>query len=67
MLQAIEVIVEPGGAIRPLDEVHVAVSTRAVLTLLPQAGPAPEPGNGAAILVLRSFPTSRLGTNSGKL
>jgi len=61
MLQAIEVIVEPGGAIRPLDEVHVTVPTRAVLTLLPQAAtplaePAPESGNGAAILALLNTP-----------
>jgi hypothetical protein len=31
MLQAIEVIVEPSGAIRYLEEFHVATPTRAVL------------------------------------
>ncbi len=61
MLQAIEVIVEPGGTIRPLDEFHVTIPTRAVLTLLPPTAaqpvePAPEPGNGAAILALLKTP-----------
>lgn len=52
MLQAIEVIVEPGGTIRPLEELRVAVPTRAVLTLLETAAaPAdqPEPGSPEAI------------------
>jgi hypothetical protein len=59
MLQAIEVIVEPGGTIRPLDELHVTVPTRAVLTLLaPATTPLdePEPGNGVAILTLLKTP-----------
>lgn len=56
MLQAIEVIVEPSGIIRPLDEFHVSVPTRAVLTLLSPAEPAPEPGNGSAILALLQTP-----------
>lgn len=61
MLQAIEVIVEPSGTIRPLDEFHVTVPTRAVLTLLPTAAPppaepTPELGNGAAILALLKTP-----------
>jgi hypothetical protein len=62
MLQAIEVIVEPSGTIRPLEELHVTVPTRAVLTLLetpvPPAAtqPTAEPGNGAAILALLQTP-----------
>ena len=53
MLQAIEVIVEPDGIIRPLEEFHVTVPTRAVLTLLEMPTPAteePERGSGAALL-----------------
>ena len=52
MLQAIEVIVEPNGVIRPLEEFHVTVPTRAVLTLLemPTPNTEPERGSGAALL-----------------
>jgi hypothetical protein len=52
MLQAIEVIVEPSGAIRPLEELHVATPTRAVLILLPlpESRPEPEPGSAEGIL-----------------
>ena len=60
MLQAIEVIVEPSGLIRPLEELHVAVPTRAVLTLLetpPSTQTGPERGSGAALLqFLREHP-----------
>ena len=59
MLQAIEVIVEPGGFIRPMEELHVTVPTRAVLTLLETPQPVkdkPERGNGAAILALLQTP-----------
>lgn len=52
MLQAIEVIVEPGGAIRCLETLHVATPTRAILTLLPQ-NDAPSsfpPGHAEGIL-----------------
>jgi len=58
MLQAIEVIVEPNGLIRPLEELHVKTSTRAVLTLLEAPPPEqpPERGNGAAVLALLQTP-----------
>jgi len=59
MLHAIEVIVEPDGVIRPLEELHVKVPTRAVLTLLETPPPVeekPERGNGAAILALLQTP-----------
>lgn len=52
MLQAIEVIIEPGGAIRCLEELHVATPTRAILTLLPQndALSSCPPGHAEGIL-----------------
>lgn len=59
MLQAIEVIVEPDGLIRPLEELHVKVPTRGVLTLLETSPPSavkPERGNGAAVLALLQTP-----------
>lgn len=34
MLQSFEVIVEPGGVIRPLEQIEVAAPTPAVLTVL---------------------------------
>ncbi len=52
MPQAIEVIVEPNGVIRPLEEFHFTVPTKAVLTLLEMPTPAnkePERGSGAAL------------------
>ena len=54
MLQAIEVIVEPNGAIRPLEALHVKTPTRAVLTLLeaPQ-DVAEEPVRGSGAVLLR--------------
>ena len=59
MLHAIEVIVEPDGLIRPLEELHVKVPTRGVLTLLETSPPTvvkPERGNGAAVLALLQTP-----------
>ena len=59
MLYAIEVIVEPDGVIRPLEELHVKVPTRVVLTLLetpPSVEEKPERGYGAAILALLQTP-----------
>ena len=59
MLQTFEVIVEPDGAIHPLEELHVETPTRAILTLLETPSPAkakPAPGNGAAILALLQTP-----------
>lgn len=58
MLHAIEVIVEPSGLIRPLEELHVNVPTKAVLTLLesPPAEQPPERGNGTAVLALLQTP-----------
>jgi hypothetical protein len=53
MLQAIEVIVEPNGTIRPLEELHVATPTRAVLTLLPVQESRPEPKLGGAEGILQ--------------
>jgi hypothetical protein len=55
MLQAIEVIVEPGGTIRPLEELRVSTPTRAVLTLLetPPAPPAEQPARGSAEALLQ--------------
>lgn len=55
MLQAIEVIVKPGGNIRPLEEFHVTTPTKAVLTLLEAIKPLeeePEQGDGKAVLAL---------------
>jgi hypothetical protein len=59
MLQAIEVIVEPSGLIRPLEKLHVKTPTKAVLTLLetPQTvGDEPVRGSGAAVLALLDTP-----------
>jgi hypothetical protein len=60
MLQAIEVIVEPGGTIRALEEVRVAAPMRALLTVLEPvasaAEPSPEPGQAAAIWALLQSP-----------
>ena len=59
MLQTFEVIVEPDGAIHPLEELHVETPTRAILTLLETPSPAkakPAQGNGAAILALLQTP-----------
>lgn len=59
MLQAIEVIVKPDGAIQPLEKLHVKVPTRAVLTLLETQQPMEEQierGNGAVILALLNTP-----------
>lgn len=60
MLQSFEVIVEPGGVIRPLERIEVAAPKRAVLTVLEQNAPAvepsPEPGQGAAIWALLQSP-----------
>jgi hypothetical protein len=53
MLQAIEVIVEPSGAIRPLEDIHVATPTRAVLTLLPPRESRAEPELGSAEGILQ--------------
>lgn len=53
MLQTIEAIIEPSGAIRLLEEVHVTSPKRALVTLLetPENESAtPEHGNAAAIL-----------------
>jgi hypothetical protein len=53
MLQTIEAIIEPSGAIRLLEEVHVSSPKRALVTVLEtpaNGGAAPERGNPAAIL-----------------
>lgn len=53
MLQTIEAIIEPSGAIRLLEEVHVSSPKRALVTVLEtpaNEGVAPERGNAAAIL-----------------
>lgn len=47
MLQAIEVIVEPSGAIRPLEKLQVGKPTRAILTLLPLNEPQIETKPGS--------------------
>jgi hypothetical protein len=61
MLQAIEVIVEPSGLIRPLEELHVAVPTRAVLTLLETSQAVPDkPGRGSAASLLQFLDDHRL-------
>ncbi|MBY0579175.1 MAG: hypothetical protein K2P57_09050 [Burkholderiales bacterium] len=53
MLQTVEAIVDAHGVVRLLEEVHVSVPTRAILTLLespvePLA--SPEHGSAAALL-----------------
>ncbi len=54
MLQAIEVIVEPNGVIRPLEELHVETPTRGVLTLLETPSlTAEKPERGSAEAILR--------------
>lgn len=53
MLQTIEAIIEPSGAIRLLEEVHVSSPKRALVTVLEtpaNGGAASERGNSAAIL-----------------
>jgi len=53
MLQAIEVIVEPDGRIHPLEELHIKVPTRAILTLIKTSTLVeenPELGSGSALL-----------------
>ena len=59
MLQAIEVIVEPSGTIRPLEKLKVGMPTRAILTLLPlnEAQVETRPGSAEGILqFLRNNP-----------
>lgn len=61
MSQTIEVIVEPNGAIRPLEEIHVTVPTRALLTLPETATPAKEePERGTAAALLQFLKKNRL-------
>lgn len=53
MLQTIEAIIEPSGAIRLLEEVHVTSPRRALVTVLETPAneeSASERGNAAAIL-----------------
>jgi hypothetical protein len=52
MLQTIEAIIEPSGAVRLLEEVHFSSPKRALVTVLetPVNDAAPERGNAAAIL-----------------
>ena len=59
MLRAIEVIVEPNGVIRPLEELHVETPTRGVLTLLETPSLTAEKlerGSAEAILALLQTP-----------
>lgn len=53
MLQTIEAIIEPSGAIRLLEEVHISSPKRALVTVLEtpaNEGAASKRGNAAAIL-----------------
>ena len=53
MLQTIEAIIEPSGAIRLLEEVHVTSPKRALVTVLDTPAndsEVPERGNATAIL-----------------
>lgn len=60
MLQTIEVIVEPNGVIRPLEELHVETPTRGVLTLLETPGlPVEQPKRGSAEAILALLQTPR--------
>lgn len=54
MLQTIEAIIEPSGAIRLLEEVHVTSPKRALVTLLETpANESATPGRGNAAAILK--------------
>ena len=52
MLQTVEAIVDPQGGVRLLEEVHVSVPTRAILTLL-QTPTETTPKRGSAASLLK--------------
>lgn len=61
MLQTIEAIIEPSGAVRLLEEVHVATPRRALVTLLEaDAGRNNIPTPGDSVEILKFLAENRL-------